>query len=125
MTALNTVVEVGRLTKDPYITSNGKKRAAFNLAVDRMRKAQDQQEQQTADFIECVAFENMANYVEKWFHKGYLVVVKGHLNSYVRESNGGKEYKTNVVVEEANLLNRPQESAEQAPGHWVNKATRI
>ena len=68
---MNKVILMGRLTKDPDVRySNGEKTTAvakFTLAVDRRFKGDGNQ---TADFINCVAFGKSEELIEKYFRKG-------------------------------------------------------
>ena len=75
--------------------------ARYTLAVDRRgRRGQDGGEQ-TADFINCVAFDRAGEFAEKYFRQGMRVLVSGRLQtgSYVNQE-GNKVYATNVIVEE-------------------------
>ena len=75
--------------------------ARYTLAVDRRgRRGQDGGEQ-TADFINCVAFDRAGEFAEKYFRQGMRVLVSGRLQtgSYVNKE-GQKVYTTDVVVED-------------------------
>ena len=105
---MNKVILIGRLTRDPDIryTQGGENQMAiarYTLAVDRrMRRSQDgaSQDQQTADFIGCVAFGRSAEFAEKYLHQGTKLVVEGRIQtgSYTNKE-GQKVYTTDVVVE--------------------------
>ncbi len=101
---MNKVILMGRLTRDPDIRySNGENATAvarFTLAVDR-RFARRDGEQQTADFIGCVAFGRNAEFIEKYFRQGMRVTICGRIQtgSYTNR-DGQKVYTTDVVVEE-------------------------
>ena len=77
---LNVIVIEGRLVRDPELrrTGNGTVVASFTLAVDRdfPNKESGQRE---ADFIDCVAWRQMGEFVSKFFTKGKLMVCKGRL----------------------------------------------
>ena len=64
---------MGRLTRDPDVRyTQGEKSMAiarYTLAVDRRGKKESDQDQQTADFINCVAFDRAAEFAEKYFHQ--------------------------------------------------------
>ena len=100
---MNKVILMGRLTRDPEVRySQGESSLAiarYTLAVDRRfkRKGDDQ----TADFIGCVAFGRNAEFAEKYFRQGLKVVVTGRIQtgSYTNK-DGQKVYTTDVVVEE-------------------------
>ena len=73
--------------------------ARYTLAVDRRFKRNG--DDQTADFIGCVAFGRNAEFAEKYFRQGLKVVVTGRIQtgSYTNK-DGQKVYTTDVVVEE-------------------------
>ena len=100
---MNKVILMGRLTRDPEVRySQGDQATAvarYTLAVDRRFKRDN--EQQTADFIGCVAFGKLGEFAEKYLRKGTKVVVTGRIQtgSYTNK-DGQKVYTTDVVVEE-------------------------
>lgn len=99
---MNKVILLGRLVRDPEIRySQGENNlciARYTLAVDRRFKKDGEQ---SADFIQCVAFGKMAEFVEKWFKQGTKIAVTGRIQtgSYTNK-DGQKVYTTEVVVEE-------------------------
>ena len=101
---MNKEILMGRLTRDPDVRySNGENVTAvarFTLAVDR-RFARRDGDQQTADFIGCVAFGRNAEFIEKYFRQGMRVTICGRIQtgSYTNK-DGNKVYTTDVVVEE-------------------------
>ena len=97
---------MGRLTRDPDVRySQGDSSLAiarYTLAVDRRRSRSTQNaDQQTADFISCVAFGKSAEFAEKYLHKGTKICVSGRIQtgSYTKQ-DGTKVYTTDVVVED-------------------------
>ena len=76
---LNVAIIMGRLTRDPELrrTNSGKPVASFTVAVDR-DYAPEGQEKET-DFIDCVAWNGTAEFVQKYFSKGSMIVVNGRL----------------------------------------------
>ena len=76
---LNIAIIMGRCTRDPELrrTNSGKPVASFTVAVDR-DYAPDGQERET-DFIDCVAWNGTAEFVDKYFKKGSMIVVNGRL----------------------------------------------
>jgi len=70
---INNVVLVGRLTKDIELrkTQSGLSVASFTVACDR-RLSQEQRNnnEQSADFINCVAWRGSADFLGKYAHKG-------------------------------------------------------
>lgn len=99
---MNKVILMGRLTGDPDIRYGGPNNsciARYRLAVDRRRTSNNGED--TADFINCVAFGRTGEFAEKYLHKGVKIVVCGRIQtgSYTNQE-GRKVYTTDVVVEE-------------------------
>lgn len=106
---MNKVILIGRMTRDPEIrySQNGKAVARYTLAVDRKfaRRNDGGDDQQTADFIGCVAFGKSAEFAEKYLHQGTKLAVTGRIQtgSYPNR-DGQKVYTTNVMVEEQEFV---------------------
>ena len=115
---MNKVILMGRLTRDADIRySQGEQSMAiarFSLAVDRrFKRAGDQQ---TADFISCVAFGKTAEFIEKYCHQGTKLVVDGRIQtgSYTNK-DGVKVYTTDVVCENLEFAESKAASSQQYP----------
>ena len=99
---MNKVILTGRLTRDPDVRySQGDSPMAiarYTLAVDRRFRRDN--DQQTADFISCVAFGRNGEFAEKYLHQGTKIVAEGRIQtgSYTNK-DGNKVYTTEVVVE--------------------------
>lgn len=99
---MNKVILMGRLTSEPTIryaqNENSTCIANYTLAVDRRFKRQG--EEQTADFIRCVAMGKGGEFAEKYLHQGTKIVVEGRIQtgSYTNK-DGQKVYTTDVFVE--------------------------
>ena len=114
---------IGRLTRDPEVryTSGDQPMAVanFTLAVDRRFKKDGEQ---TADFIQCVAFGKLGEHVEKYYRKGLKVAITGHIQtgSYVNKE-GRKTYTTKVVADELEFAE--SKAASQKAGNGQNENT--
>ena len=103
---MNKVLLMGRLTRDPDVRysqgENSTAIARYTLAVDRRvrRTEGSAQDQQTADFIGCVAFGKSAEFAEKYLHQGTKIAIEGRIQtgSYTNK-DGQKVYTTDIVVE--------------------------
>ena len=101
---MNKVILMGRLTRDPEVRysqgENSTAIARYTLAVDR-RFRRNNDGEQTADFIGCVAFGRSAEFAEKYFRQGLKVIVTGRIQtgSYTNKE-GQKIYTTDVVIED-------------------------
>ena len=103
---MNRVILMGRLTRDPEVRySNGERSMAiarYTLAVDRRgRRNQGDGQEQTADFIPCVAFDRAGEFAEKYFRQGMRVLISGRIQtgSYTNRE-GQKVYTTEVIIDD-------------------------
>ena len=105
---MNKVILMGRLTRDPEVRysqgENSSAIARYTLAVDR-RFRRNNDGEQSADFINCVAFGRAAEFAEKYFRQGLKVIVTGRIQtgSYTNK-DGQKVYTTDVSSKNRNLL---------------------
>lgn len=109
---------IGRLTKEPEVknTSNQVTVCTFTVAVDRNFK--DSNGQRQADFINCVAWRQTANFIGKYFHKGSKIGLTGSIQTRTYEDNSGqKHYVTEVVVDEAEFVESLNSSAQTKPAN--------
>ncbi|WP_302816176.1 single-stranded DNA-binding protein [Selenomonas flueggei] len=94
---MNHFVGIGRLTRDPEVryTQSGKACAKFTLAIDRRGNGEKQ-----ADFIQCVAWEKIAEVISQYTGKGRKIAVEGRIQTRSYDANdGSKRYVTEVVVQ--------------------------
>ena len=107
MTAFNNTVLIGRLTKDIDLrkTPTGKSVTQFTLAVYR--------DKQHTDFIQCVAWNNTADLLHTYTHKGSLISVHGSIGTRTYDDNNGKRnYITEGNVDSVGFLETKSSSSE-------------
>ena len=107
MTAFNNTELIGRLTKDIDLrkTTTGKIVTQFTLAVYR--------DKQHTDFIQCVAWNNTAELLHNYTHKGSLISVHGSIVTRTYDDNSGKRnYITEVNVDSVGFLETKSSSSE-------------
>ena len=111
---MNKVILMGRLTRDPEVRysqgENALAIARYTLAVDRRFNRGG--EENTADFINCVAFGKAGEFAERYFRKGTKLLVSGRIQtgSYTNK-DGVKVYTTEVVIEEQEFAESKNSSA--------------
>ena len=113
---LNQVVLMGRLTRDielRYAQGSDKAVGRFSLAVERDYKAPN--EERATDFINCVAFDRIAEFIEKHFSKGSMIAIVGRIQtgSYTNRE-GVKVYTTDVIVSTVSFTGEKKADAQQA-----------
>lgn len=112
---MNKVILTGRITKDPELryTQNGMATLTFAVAVDRQVRAADGTRQ--ADFINCVAWGQQADFMSRYVHKGNMLAVAGRIQTRNYQGQDGQtRYVTEVVVENVeNMTPRDPNTAPQ------------
>ncbi|BAL80462.1 single-stranded DNA-binding protein [Caldisericum exile] len=108
MSDVNRIFLTGRLVADPDIryTPTGNEVAQFRIAVNmRYRSKQDPTNwQEETSFITIIAWNKLADKVEKTFKKGDLIFVEGRLRIREYEVEGNKRYATEVVARDIKLI---------------------
>ena len=108
MASLNKVILIGNLTKDPELkqTQSGIPVVSFTIGVNRRYQSKNAPEgQQTADFINIVAWRQSAEFVSRFFKKGKPILVCGSIQSRsYTDNNGGKRYVTEVLADEVSFV---------------------
>ena len=110
---INSVVLVGRLTRDPelkYTTSNIAV-ATFSLAVNRNFK--DANGEREADFINCVAWGQVADYLGSYGKKGKRIELEGQLHTRSYDKDDKKVYITEVYVDDCHLTSSKNSNEEE------------
>ena len=109
---MNLAILMGRLTKDPDISTsqNGTQIARYTIAIDRFGKDQG------ADFISCVAFNKSAEFADKYLKKGTKIAIEGMIRtgSYTNK-DGQKVYTTDVIVNRQEFAESKGEVKETKP----------
>ena len=102
----NKVILGGRLTSDPELRQTPQGVSVVNFSIAISRKNNKNNEQQMADFINCVAWRSTAEFICKYFRKGSSICVTGGLQtrSWNDSKTNEKRYATDVVVDEANFV---------------------
>ena len=120
---MNKVILIGRLAREPEIRyssgENPMEIARYTLAVDRKYN----REEQSADFINCVAFGKAAEFTEKYLHRGTKIAITGHLQtgSYTNK-DGVKVYTTDIIIEEQEFAESKNSSS--SDGGYVGGGSR-
>ena len=109
---LNQIVLVGRLTRNHELREidSGKKLTHLSLAIPRSFK--NMEGTYDTDFIDCIAFENIAENTSAYCSKGDIVGVKGRVQSRVVEKDGKKEYLMEVIAEKITFLSSKRKEDE-------------
>lgn len=114
--ALNRVVLVGRLTRDPELkhTPAGIPVAAMSIAVDRFTKGEDGKYE--TDFFNITAWRKTAEFAQAYLKKGREISVDGRLQtrSWVDQATGMKRSAVDVVADNLSSVG-PRPAGEEVP----------
>lgn len=116
---INMVALMGRLTFEPEVrtTPSGVSVMHFQIACDRnyQKSGQDRQ----ADFIDCVAWRQTAEFISRYFHKGSMIAVEGTLQtSNYTDKNGNQRKQVEVLANNVSFCGSKSESG--AAGSQAN-----
>ena len=110
---LNHITIMGRLVRDPELrrTNSGKAVTSFTIACDKPGKDSG------TSFIECVAWEKTAEFINNYFMKGSAILLEGRLESRQYETKDNqKRTVVEVVVSQAHFCEKKkEENTTQAP----------
>ena len=112
---LNKVILIGRFTRDPELrsTPQGTSTCSFSLAVDRNYQSAGGERQ--ADFINCVAWRQTAEFISKYFQKGNMVCVEGSIQTRSwKDNEGNNRYATEVVVDRSYFVESKKSAQESS-----------
>ncbi|MDR3215641.1 MAG: single-stranded DNA-binding protein [Bacilli bacterium] len=111
---MNKVLLVGRLTRDPELRKSSNNLSILNFSLGINRNFTNSKGERVADFINCVAFQRIAENMATYTVKGSLVSVEGRLQSRSYDDATGKRvYVTEVVAETVQFLSRPTGASSQ------------
>ena len=107
---MNKVILKGRLTANPELktTTTDITVCDFSVAVNRRFNKEQ------TDFINCQAWRQTAEFINKYFTKGQEILVIGELHIEKWDKYGETRYATRIVVDEVEFCgskaeNRPQQ----------------
>ena len=113
---LNHIVLMGRLTRDPELrrTGSGVAVTSFSIAVDRDFGKNEAGEKET-DFIDIVAWRQTAEFVQKYFSKGRMIVVSGRLQIRSWTDKDENKRRTAEVVADNVYFGDSKRDGDMAP----------
>lgn len=115
MASLNKVTLIGNVGKDPEIKTfaSGNKVANITLATTERYKDRNGEQKEETEWHSVQAFGKLADIVERFVHKGSLLYLDGKIRTRSYEADGRTIYKTEIVANAIQMLDRRQQ--EQRP----------
>ena len=125
---MNKVFLIGNLTRDPEMrsTQSGVAVCNFTIAVNR-RFRNEQTGQQETDFLNIIAWRQLAELCSKYLAKGRKVAVTGSIQTRTYEAkDGSKRTAWDIVADEVEFLTsqNQQSSTQSAPGAYTTAASK-
>ena len=117
---INMVALMGRLTYEPELrtTQSGLSVLSFQVACDRSYQASGQERQ--ADFIDCVAWRQTAEFISRYFHKGSMIAVEGSIQTRnYTDKNGNNRKATEIVVNQQYFAESKRSAEENQAGGFA------
>jgi single-strand DNA-binding protein len=118
MPAVNVVLLVGNLTRDPEVRDSptGTPVATLGLAVNSRVKGQDGEWRENPCFVDVVVFGLQAEACGEYLEKGAPALVEGRLQYRTWEdAQGHRRSKHEVVASRVQFLPRPDEGVASEP----------
>ncbi len=119
---LNRVILMGRITHDLEVrqTPSGVSVLSFRVAVDR--NFSDQNGQRQTDFIDCVAWRQHADFINRYFGKGRMIAIEGNLrvSTFDDKNTGAKRSKMEVYVDSVSFTGEPKKDGGSYQGGYQN-----
>lgn len=109
MPSLNFCQFLGRLTDNPMFYPGVKKkdhdRATFSIACEAKWRDQDGHLTSKVEFVDCLAWGNLARIMHKFIHKGYRVYITGRMETtrWLGE-DGLKRKRVEIVISRVLIL---------------------
>ena len=119
---INMVALMGRLTYEPELrkTPSDVPVLRFQVACDRSYQRAGAERQ--ADFIDCVAWRQTAEFISRYFHKGSMIAVEGTIQtSNYTDKNGNNRKQTEVLANNVSFCGSKSESGNAAPTGGYNE----
>lgn len=119
---MNKVILMGRLTADPNLnqTQNGISSCRFSIAINR-QFVNKQTGEREADFINCVAWRQTADFINRYFKKGSMICVEGTLrsNNYQDKKHPDvTHYTMEVLVDSVEFCGSKSETGTTGNGNY-------
>ena len=99
---MNKVILMGRLVREPEVRYSSGERsiaiAKYTLAIDRQKRKGQNNNEQSADFINCVALDGSGKFAETYLHQGMKILVEGRWQTGNYTNKDGQKVYTNECI---------------------------
>lgn len=113
---MNKFIVTGNLVRDSELRFS-----PSGVAVNKFTIANNEGwgDKKTVNFFNCTAFKATAEAIANYTHKGSKVLIEGkiQLGSYEKKDGSGKQYTTDVIVNQIEFLDSKKETSNAPSGN--------
>ena len=115
MASLNKTLLIGNVGKDPEIKvlDGGNKVGNITLATSFSFTDRNGQRKEETEWHTVITYGKLSDVVEKYIRKGSLLFVDGRLHTRTWEENGKTRYRTDIIANAIQMLNRVDQAGQQ------------
>lgn len=113
--SVNKIIILGRVGKDPEVKQfDGGSKASFSVATtERGFTTKDGKTvPEKTEWHNIVCWKGLATIVERFVQKGDLIYIEGKITTRSWEKDGAKQYMTEIVADNIELLGGKSETKE-------------
>lgn len=125
MTDINSVVLVGRLTRDAEYsqTKGGTSVLKFSIATNRRKKVGDEWKDETS-FVDCCLFGKTAESLAQYMSKGKQIGISGEISQQRWQSQDGQNHsRVEIIVNTLQLLGGGKSDSKPTTSESINQPT--
>jgi len=115
--SVNKVILIGNVGADPEVKTmdSGTMVANFNLATSETYKDKQGQKVVTTEWHRIVAWNKLAEILEKFVKKGQMLYVEGKIKTREYEKDGRKVYITEILADSIQMLGKKESETNDNP----------
>lgn len=107
----------GNLTRDPELRTlpSGQAVINFSLATNRSYKDKDGAKKEQVEYHNVVGFGKQAEIIGQYVKKGDAIYVEGRLQTRTWETEGKKNYRTEIIIEQFQFGAQARKERKETP----------
>lgn len=109
---MNKFIGVGRNTKDGEYRTSDSGVEIYTNTLAMTNNFKNKEGNYDSEFINYVAYRKTAEFLSKYASKGTLIGIDGRIQTRSYDKNNEKRYVTEIVVENAYVLQKKEETKE-------------
>ena len=110
---LNKFIGIGRNTKDGELRTGNNDLQIYTNTIAITNDFKNKDGNYDSEFINYIAYRQTAEYLSKYSSKGTMVQIEGRVHTRSYEKDNQKKYITEIIVENASVLERSPEKKKE------------